>query len=446
MMLLMRKLTAFLVMTLVVLSWTTPVGAQDWPGKTRDWNGFVRHDFRVDGRACYVVKPEHPAPGRPWVWRARFPEYHKDADLLLLERGFHIAFVDTNGMLGSPRAMQHWDAFYDFVTRKGLAKRVALHGVSRGGLFVYAFAARHPSKVACIYADTPVCSLKSWPGGKGRGRGDAATWQALLDEYGFTEQEALAYDRNPVDTLAPLAQAEIPILHIVSLNDAVVPPDENSFVVVERYRELGGTIDVIEVQQGTEASHGHHFDHPDVLRVADFIERHATALPKDADYVVARGRLDNSRITFETTGKGRVAFVGGSITQNPGWRDRTKDYLRARFPRTSFDFIDAGLASTGSTPGAFRLARDALGHGKVDLLFEEAAVNDLHNMRSDTEMTRAMEGILRHARTANPAMDILVLHFVDPKHMRDYRAGETPNVIAVHEAVVGDGHRLVAGR
>ncbi|MBA2112951.1 hypothetical protein HOV93_00970 [Planctomycetes bacterium FF15] len=249
--------------------------AADWPGQESQWNGYAKYDFKVDQRPAYVVVPNHPAPGNPWVWRARFPGFHAEADLLLLKRGFHIAYINTNDMLGSPTAMGHWDNFYDFLTEKGLAKRVALEGVSRGGLFVYGWVARHPDKVACIYADTPVCDFKSWPGGKGKGVGSSGTWQRLLKEYDFTEAEALAYDKNPIDILAPIAEAKIPVLHIVSLNDVVVPPTENTFVLAERYRKLGGTIEIIEVEEGTEKSQGHHFTHPDPKRVADFIEKYA---------------------------------------------------------------------------------------------------------------------------------------------------------------------------
>jgi len=429
------------LLTLVTIALSLTVSgsaaAQEWPGTTSKWHGYRRHDFEVDGRKCYVVAPIHIAPGKPWIWRARFPNYHADADQLLLERGFHVAHIDTNGMLGSPRAMKHWDAFYEFLIGKGFCQRVALYGVSRGGLFVYGFASRHPERVACLYADVPVCDLKSWPGaiGERKGRGHQDTWNAMRKEYGFTEEQALAYRGNPIDILAPIAKAAIPILHVVSLDDEVVPPTENTFLLAKRLRALGGDMRIIEVANGTEPSHGHHFTHPDDLQVADFIERHASALPKAADYFVPRDPLRNSRITFEQTKQGRVAFLGGSITQNPGWRDQTKAYLRRRFPATTFEFIDAGISSTGSTPGAFRLDRDVLSKGKVDLLFEEAAVNDLHNMRSDREMTRAMEGIIRHARASNPAIDIVVMHFVDPRHMKDYRAGKTPKVIAQHEAV-----------
>ncbi len=89
----------------------------------------------------------------------------------------------------------------------------------------------------------------------------------------------------------------------------------------------------------------------------------------------------------------------------------------------------------GSTPGAFRLARDVFSGGPVDLLFQEAAVNDSTNGRSPEEMTRGEEGIVRHARTLNPDVDVVLMHFVDPAKMRTLRSGRTPVVIERHEEV-----------
>ncbi len=243
-----------------------------WPGERSDWNGFQRFDFEVEGKKCYVVLPDEEREGRPWVWRARFPNFHIEADLLLLKQGLHVAYIDTAGMLGSPRAMEYWDTFYEVMTLKyGMAKKPVLEAVSRGGLFAYRWAARHPNRVACIYADTPVCDFKSWPLGIGAGLGHEKTWARLLEEYTLTETEALDYRENPIDVLGPIADAKIPLLHIISLNDRVVPPEENSFVLARRYRELGGSIEIIEVKEGTEKSNGHHFDHPDPERVAEFI-------------------------------------------------------------------------------------------------------------------------------------------------------------------------------
>lgn len=152
-------------------------------------------------------------------------------------------------------------------------------------------------------------------------------------------------------------------------------------------------------------------------------------------YHTHRGSLKNSFLKFEKEKKGRVAFLGGSITHNPGWRDSVCSYLQQKFPETKFDFIAAGIPSMGSTPGAFRFERDVLKNGKVDMLFEEAAVNDDTNRRTPDEIIRAMEGIIRHAIKANPACDIVIMHFVDPSKMDEYRNGKVPEVLQLHERV-----------
>ncbi|MDX9880710.1 MAG: SGNH/GDSL hydrolase family protein [Prolixibacteraceae bacterium] len=156
---------------------------------------------------------------------------------------------------------------------------------------------------------------------------------------------------------------------------------------------------------------------------------------ESADYHTVRDGIRNCRIQFERNKTGRVAFLGGSITYNPGWRDSVCIYLKKRFPETRFEFIAAGIPSMGTTPGAFRLVRDVLSKGKIDLLFEEAAVNDAVNGRTTVEQIRAMEGIVRHTRIANPAADIVMMHFADPDKMKDYHEGREPEVITSHNKV-----------
>lgn len=153
------------------------------------------------------------------------------------------------------------------------------------------------------------------------------------------------------------------------------------------------------------------------------------------NYHLHRRNLKNSFIKFEKEKNGRVVFLGGSITHNPGWRDSVCNYLQQKFPETEFDFINAGIPSMGSPPGAFRFERDVLKNGPVDLLFVEAAVNDDTNRRTPDEIVRAMEGIVRHAINANLECDLVMMHFVDPGKMEDYRSGKVPEVIHLHEKV-----------
>ncbi len=159
-------------------------------------------------------------------------------------------------------------------------------------------------------------------------------------------------------------------------------------------------------------------------------------MPFDASkYHQLRAGLQNSGIQFERNRQGRVAFLGGSITYNGGWRDSLMAYVQERFPQTQFEFIAAGIPSMGSTPSAFRLQRDVLLKGCVDLLFVEAAVNDDTNGRASEEQVRAMEGIIRNVRKYNPAVDVVMMHFVDPGKMKDYREGCEPEVITNHNRV-----------
>jgi sialidase-1 len=158
--------------------------------------------------------------------------------------------------------------------------------------------------------------------------------------------------------------------------------------------------------------------------------------PAEGVYFELRNGLANSRATFEDQKFGRVAFLGGSITQSSGWRELVIDYLQEKFPGTRFEFISAGISSFGSVPHSFRLERDVLSSGPVDLLFVEAAVNDTSNTAEFPErMLRGMEGVVRHARTVNPRTDIVHLHFVMPAHMADYRQGRVPVSIGMHEKV-----------
>ncbi len=158
-------------------------------------------------------------------------------------------------------------------------------------------------------------------------------------------------------------------------------------------------------------------------------------LPKGHDYFELRSGLANSRRTFERTHAGRVVFLGGSITAGGAWRQHICDYLTKKFHGTTFEFINAGIGSLGSVPHAFRLERDVLAHGPVDLLFLEAAVNDTSNTADPAHMLRGLEGVVRHVRIASPLTDIVQLHFVMPEHMADYNGGKVPASITQHERV-----------
>ena len=408
--------------------------SQPFPGLKGKWKGFDQYTFAYQDREAIVVCPKHAATGNPWIWRPAFFGAFASVDEELLRRGFHVAYYDLTHLYGSPRARKSGTDFYwNMVRMYGLSPKVTLEGFSRGGLFAYNWAADHPDKVACIYVDAPVCNVFSWPG---RSPENAGLWKGLLEEWGLADDQMNSFSGNPIDRLKPLTDAGIPVICVCGDSDKVVPFSENSAIVRQRYTAMGAPFELI-LKPGVD-HHPHSLSDP--APVVDFIIRHQPGYEAKQCYTL-RGDYRNSYQMFEKERVGTVAFLGGSITEMKGWRDMICEDLKQRFPYTKFTFIDAGIPSTGSTPGAFRLADDVLSKAKVDLLFVEAAVNDDTNGFNAIEQVRGMEGIVRHALLSNPSMDIMMLHFIYDPFIPKLDGGQMPDVILNHERVAN--HYLI---
>lgn len=188
----------------------------------------------------FVILPQAPAAdgSKPWVWYA--PSYWKGypnerLDWLfsrLLQHGFAVCGTNVGDSFGSPQSRKIYSQFYAHVVKEyGLAPQVCLLPQSRGGLMWYNWAVENPEKVKCIGGIYPVCDLTSYPG-------LAATAAA----YGMSETELTAQlaQHNPIERLAPLARAKVPILHLHGDQDEVVPLERNSGLLIQRYQALGG--------------------------------------------------------------------------------------------------------------------------------------------------------------------------------------------------------------
>ena len=151
-----------------------------------------------------MIAPVQAAADRLYVWHGEFFGHKPALDIALLGHGFHIVYMKINDMLGSP--------------------------------------------------DAPVCDFKSWPGGKGKGKGDPKNWALVLKLRNFSnEATALASKANPIDNLAPLAKYHVPLLHVFGDLDDVVPWEENTGIIESRYKELGADITLIR-----KVGVGHH--------------------------------------------------------------------------------------------------------------------------------------------------------------------------------------------
>jgi pimeloyl-ACP methyl ester carboxylesterase len=200
---------------------------------------YDRYEFRLDGirGAITVVAPVKEAVGRPWVYRADLVNPSMLIDLDLLARGFHIVVgpmpTDTNGPV-----LEQWNAVYKFLVDHGFSRKPVLEGASGSAGEAYAWAIANPDKVSCVYVENPLMKCT------------------------MTEDQ-------PLDHLAPLAKAGVPLLHACGTADPWF--ESQTKVAQARYAELGGTFTLFG-----RAGEGHYPLAPRVLRpVVDAILKSA---------------------------------------------------------------------------------------------------------------------------------------------------------------------------
>ena len=229
-------------------------------GDKIDWHGFDRYDFVMDMQTlaitpfkapageesgnlgdsdkgqlrCVVVVPKQAAPGNPWSWRGVYWNHQPQAEVELLKRGFHIAYISVDP---TPRSLTEWDAWYAYLTGQyGLSKKPAFIGMSRGGEFEYRWGTANPDKVSCIYADNP------------------------------------GMDREGFQRLGDLARVDVPVLQVCGTIDPIFGKYASAIEAI--YQQFGGRISMM-VKEGY-AHHPHSLRNP--KPIADFIEQSVQAV------------------------------------------------------------------------------------------------------------------------------------------------------------------------
>jgi Domain of Unknown Function (DUF1080)/Prolyl oligopeptidase family len=214
--------------------------------KTLPLNGEV---FKLNGSDAFVILPKGPRDAKteiPWVWYApTLSGLPAKEELWMFERltksGVAVAGIDVGESYGSAQGRAKFDEFHKYlVTSRNFGSKPCLLARSRGGLMLYSWAVENPQSVSGIAGIYPVCNIASYPG-----------IERACGAYGLTAEQLQAdlAKHNPIDRLAPLAAAKVPIFHIHGDQDDVVPLAENSALLAERIRSLGGQVE-LEVVAG----------------------------------------------------------------------------------------------------------------------------------------------------------------------------------------------------
>jgi lysophospholipase L1-like esterase len=205
------------------------------PYKTDSFYGYSCATFTLNGRECKVVKPKWAAKGHPWIWRARFWGHEPQTDIALLERGFHVVYSDVAELLGNDEAITRWNNFYKILRDGGLGQKTVLEGMSRGGIYIYNWAAVNPTKVAAVYADNALLDLQFW-----------SDSTLLKKDFNLTYVGQLgALKASPLDKVAQIVKGGYPMLHLSADEDEALDPSKNTLLFEQRVKALGGSITVI---------------------------------------------------------------------------------------------------------------------------------------------------------------------------------------------------------
>ena len=127
-----------------------------------------------------------------------------------------------------------------------------------------------------------------------------------------------------------------------------------------------------------------------------------------------------------------VAYLGGSITAQNGWRKYSFDWFKDRFPKVIFSEINAAIGGTGSDFGAFRLHEHVLKFNP-DLVFIEFAVND--DNAPEERITRSMEGIVRQIWQTDANIDICFIYTIEESFIGSEQNGGLPTSKSTMEKI-----------
>ncbi len=185
------------------------------PGFTECYDHYHANNpgtFRSD--SISIVVPKTVAQGKPWLFTGDPIERDSTIEQALLAKGYHIVIARTGG---SGAELKRWDDTYKLLVDNGFSSKPAMKGTGPKAGEAYAWAIANPGKVACIYARNPFM------------------------------HSLMAGQAQPIDNLAALAKASVPVLHDCGASDPWL--ESQTRVVEKRYKELGGKI-TVNVREG----------------------------------------------------------------------------------------------------------------------------------------------------------------------------------------------------
>ena len=222
----------------------------------KDYFGHEMLEFTISSRTAYLVCPDVPCDGKPWLFKTEYFRAFPEFELDMLERGYHIAYVENTTRWHHPNddAIKHELSL--FIQKKfGLHPKCLPVGMSCGGMQAIYYTAAFPDDIAGLYLDAPVVNLLSCPGAVGKG---FSFMEEFTAQTGMSLIDLLSYRNHPLDNLQPIVDNNIPVFIVSGDEDNTVPYDENGELLYKYVKSRGGNIQEV-IKKGCD-HHPHGLD------------------------------------------------------------------------------------------------------------------------------------------------------------------------------------------
>lgn len=237
------------------------------------WGGGHRIIFDFGGRRAWIVEPESPAEGRPWVWTMQWMGAYLDRTGApeLVRGGFYHVHLEAFDTRASDEGLKALADFQDYLVGElGFASKANLIGMSWGGFYSVRYANAFPAKVSRIYLDAPLLNFDGFGGDVTKTPTAAAALIGPWAKSAPADGNWSVDPRMPVNMAEAIAKAKIPVYLLYGGQDQTVNPVLNCERFVPAFKNAGGDIRVEK-----RSSYGHHphgFEYEDVFKIVNFFK------------------------------------------------------------------------------------------------------------------------------------------------------------------------------
>lgn len=330
--------------------------------KKSNFYGYQKLDFTFDKKSCSIIKPFKSAKNLPWVLRANpintKSQIDNQIDIMLLEKGYHIAYLDIKDILISSEVIQRWNSFYQFLVKKGLSKKATIEATQLGSFAALKWATRNPKKISSIYFDTPILDFKN---------------QKLIEisKETYSKNNFLYHS---LQKLQSLAKAKVPFFIFNRINHNNIFAEKNAQVLIEKYKQLNGKVKTIKECKQLK---GYSID--DLRKITSFILR------QDNNY------FNPSRFARES-----VEYRSGSAGWTGTWQQEFQK-LNQISSKGNINLLFLGDSISQSWTGSIKRKSTKKGKRIFDKSFSQynAATYGISGDRTDHILYRIKNGNLK---------------------------------------------------